>query len=194
MVLNFVLGAGLVLGLILLASRVIGFRAQRSSDYEHSPMQFDLRQHLNGPIDCDGVIYGPTGRVSSRFVGRFNASWQGNAGRMTEHFEYDSGTVQEREWHLTLSDDGQIRAEAADLVGTGSGRQSGSAVNLNYRLKLPEESGGHVLTITDWMYLSPNGAIINRSQFRKFGIKVGELVATMRPVDAAMPTATAVSA
>ena len=26
-----------------------------------------------------------------------------------------------------------------------------------------------------------NGVIINRSQFRKFGIKVAELVATMRP-------------
>ena len=29
-----------------------------------------------------------------------------------------------------------------------------------------------------------NGTIINRSQFRKFGIKVAELVATMRRVDA----------
>jgi hypothetical protein len=31
------------------------------------------------------------------------------------------------------------------------------------------------------MYLMENGAIMNRSQFRKFGIKVAELVATMRP-------------
>jgi hypothetical protein len=31
------------------------------------------------------------------------------------------------------------------------------------------------------MYLAPNGNIVNRSQFRKFGIKVAELVATMRP-------------
>ena len=38
-----------------------------------------------------------------------------------------------------------------------------------------------MLTTTDWMYLGPNGAIVNRSQFRKFGLKVGELVATMRP-------------
>ena len=43
-------------------------------------------------------------------------------------------------------------------------------------------SGGHVLDVLDWMYLLPNGTIMNRSQFRKFGIKVAELVATMRPV------------
>jgi hypothetical protein len=31
------------------------------------------------------------------------------------------------------------------------------------------------------MYLLDNGTVMNRSQFRKFGIKVGELVATIRP-------------
>jgi len=36
--------------------------------------------------------------------------------------------------------------------------------------------------VTDWMYLAPNGVVVNRSQFRKFGIKVAELVATMRQV------------
>ena len=34
--------------------------------------------------------------------------------------------------------------------------------------------------VTDWMYLVENGTVINRSQFRKFGVKVAELVATMR--------------
>lgn len=52
-----------------------------------------------------------------------------------------------------------------------------------YRLKLPEDAGGHVLKTVDWMYLAPDGTIINRSQFRKFGIKVAELVATMRRID-----------
>ena len=56
---------------------------------------------------------------------------------------------------------------------------------LNYRIKLAEEAGGHALDVTDWMYLTSNGSIMNRSQFRKFGIKVAELVATMRPRDQA---------
>jgi hypothetical protein len=42
------------------------------------------------------------------------------------------------------------------------------------------------LDVTDWMYLMKNGTIMNRSQFRKFGITVAELVATIRrqPVEA----------
>jgi hypothetical protein len=63
--------------------------------------------------------------------------------------------------------------------------QAGSAVQLCYKIQLPRDAGGHVLDTVDWMYLTPNGTIINRSQFRKFGIQVAELVATMRPMEAA---------
>jgi hypothetical protein len=40
-----------------------------------------------------------------------------------------------------------------------------------------------VLDVIDWMYRLENGTIINRSQFRKFGIKVAELVATLRRIE-----------
>ena len=51
-------------------------------------------------------------------------------------------------------------------------------------LLLPEDAGGHILDVTDWMYLTENGAIMNRSEMRKFGVKVVELIATMRPAPA----------
>ncbi len=178
-------GAGLMLLLSALRARYLDFRAQKPEDYAASGPQFDLRKHLSGPILCEGVIFGPTGKVSSRFVADMNVRWEGNVGYMAERFHYDSGTTQDREWRLTLGNDGSIRAEAEDVVGTGTGTQSGAAVNLNYRIRLPEDAGGHVLDTTDWMYLMENGAIINRSQFRKHGIKVAELVATMRRKEAA---------
>lgn len=176
----FLLGCLAMAIVLWLANRHIGFQAQSPQDYQDGPT-FDLREHLNGPIACDGVIYGPTGRVSSRFTADFDATWDGDTGRMAEHFRYDSGTVQDREWKLTLASDGSITAEADDLVGTGTGVQNGSGVRLSYRIRLPESAGGHVLDVVDWMYLLDNGTIVNRSQFRKFGIKVAELVATMRP-------------
>jgi hypothetical protein len=176
----FLLGCVATAALFWLISRRIGFRAQTPEDYANGPT-FNLREHLNGPIACDGIIYGPTGRVSSRFTADFDASWDGNSGRMTEHFRYDSGTVQDREWNLTVDEAGNVLADADDLVGQGTGIQSGSSVRLNYRIRLPESAGGHELDVVDWMYLLDNGTIVNRSQFRKFGIKVAELVATMRP-------------
>jgi hypothetical protein len=178
----FLLGAALMSAATLLKTRYLSFWAQKSGDYAEGPL-FDIRERFNGPIVCEGVIYGPTGKVTSRFVADFEATWNGNVGTMTERFHYDSGTVQDRVWTLTLGNDGSIKAEAPDVVGAGTGRQEGSAVLLNYRIKLAPEAGGHALDVTDWMYLMSNGSIMNRSQFRKFGIKVAELVATMRPRD-----------
>ena len=180
-ILYMMLGAALTLALLWAASRLWSFRAQTAADYEDRGPVFDLREHLNGPIQCEGVIYGPTGRVSSRFVADFDARWEGDSGRMTELFRYDSGATQQREWRLHVLPDGRIRAEADDLVGPGEGEQRGSGLHLRYRIRLPDSAGGHVLDTTDWMYLMENGTIMNRSQVRKFGLKVGELVATMRP-------------
>lgn len=177
------IGALIVIALNWAWTRYAGFVAQTPDDYADTDTLFDVRTHLNGPIVCEGLIYGPTGRVTSRFVGHFDCKWDGNRGHMSEVFHYDDGSQQARAWDLTLGNDGAIRALASDVVGEGSGQQKGNAVRLNYRFRLPEKSGGHVLDVVDWMYLAPNGTIVNRSQFRKFGIKVAELVATMRPAD-----------
>lgn len=180
----FLLGASLAAAFVWARTRFLGFRGQTPEDYAGTEQAFDLRRHLNGPMLCEGVIFGPTGRVSSRFVADFHATWDGDKGRMTERFRYCTGDIQEREWRLTILDNGRVRAEADDLVGNGEGRQSGSGVQLSYRIRLPEASGGHVLDAVDWMYLIENGTIVNRSQFRKYGIKVAELVATIRPAEA----------
>lgn len=166
------------------ASRFLGFGAQSPADYAGQTPQIDIRRHLNGPLLCEGVLYGPTGRVTSRFVANMHGRWDGNRGVLDEHFRYASGAVQDRQWRLALGNDGAIRAEADDLTRPGEGRQEGSAVRLTYRIRLPDHAGGWVLDVTDWMYLCENGTIMNRSQFRKFGIKVAEMVATMRPVAA----------
>jgi hypothetical protein len=179
------LGVFLGLSLMAIRARYLDFAGQRPEDYAAEGPTFDLRTHLNGPILCEGVIFGPTGRVSSRFVADMNAVWDGNTGVMTEEFHYDSGARQSRRWTLTLGNDGAVRAEAPDVIGTGTGRQAGAALQLSYRIRLPQDAGGHVLNATDWMYLTGNGTIINRSQFRKYGIKVAELVATLRRKDSA---------
>jgi hypothetical protein len=174
-------GVLLTIALATAASRSMGFRAQRPADYAKLGPSFDPRRHLSGPIQCEGVIYGPTGRVTSRFVADMRGHWDGNRGTLKEVFRYDSGTVQHREWRLTLGNDGTVRAEADDVPGVGMGEVAGPTLQLTYPIKLTDSAGGHVLQVTDWMYLAENGAIINRSQFRKFGIKVAELVATLRP-------------
>ncbi len=109
--------------------------------------------------------------MTSRFVADFEASWQGNVGVMTEVFTYDSGRVQNREWRLTVDEAGRIRAEAADVVGVGPAsrpdRRCASAIGLNW----PKVRGAMSWTRPTGCILPPTGRIMNRSQFRKFGLR-----------------------
>lgn len=177
------IGFGLLLAAILRFgwSRLASFRAQSPADYAATEPSFDIRSALNGSLQAEGVIYGPMGRIAARFTGRFTGTWDGNRGKLREEFSYATGNKQTREWNLEIGNNGKIRATAADVIGTGTGAHSGATVMLNYRLKLAEDAGGHVLDVTDWMYLMENGSIMNKSEMRKFGIKVAELVATIRP-------------
>jgi hypothetical protein len=181
----FLAGLLAALALVALWARTMTFRAQTPADLAARGPRFDPRRHLAGPILCEGVIYGPTGRVASRFVADMRGTWQGETGTLAETFRYDSGAVQERAWTLRLAPDGGLRATAADVEGEAMGHVAGPGVLMRYRIRLGEDAGGHRLDVTDWMYLMENGTIINRSQFFKFGIKVAELVATMRPAPAA---------
>ncbi|GAA6209930.1 DUF3833 domain-containing protein [Cognatishimia sp. WU-CL00825] len=171
----------------------IGFAAQRPSDYVGSGPDFFLPQQLDGDLISEGLIYGPTGRVVSRFVADMRGDWTGPTARLTEDFTFASGTTQHRAWALQLKENGAFTATAPDIIGQAHGQIEGATARMTYRLRLSEDAGGHVLNVVDWMYLLDNGTILNRSQMRKFGIKVAELVATIRPAQPVAYHATALA-
>ncbi|TCL09056.1 uncharacterized protein DUF3833 [Shimia isoporae] len=181
MLMSWIIPIAVFLVLLAIAGRWIGFRAQNPDFYSEQGPEFVLTEHLNGPILCEGVIYGPLGRVGSTFVAHMQGDWNGDTGTLAEDFTYSTGNTQLRKWHLKLGENGQFTATADDIIGTAEGVQRGNTVRMTYSIRLTEEAGGHILDVTDWMYHTGDGVIINRSQMRKFGIKVAELVATMRP-------------
>ena len=173
----------LVVILLLLWRPMMTFRWQSPSDYADTGPAFGVKKNLGGKMISDGVIYGPTGRVVTRFVAEMEGVWDGDEGTLAEFFKYAGGGGIDRKWFLKMGDNGNFTATADDIIGEAVGIVSGSSVQLRYKLKLADSAGGHVLDVVDWMYLMENGTITNRSQMRKFGIKVAELVASIRPVE-----------
>ncbi|MCY1127121.1 DUF3833 domain-containing protein [Frigidibacter sp. RF13] len=163
-------------------SLFLSFSSQTPADYTGTGPAFSLKEHLSGPILSEGVIFGPTGKMTNTFVAEMVGEWHGDTGTLSEHFVYSNGVEQSRKWYLNLGPDNTFTATADDIVGEAQGIVSGATVMLRYKIVLPPDSGGHTLSATDWMYLTREGAIMNKSEMRKFGIKVAELVATMRPV------------
>lgn len=170
-----------ILALLAAKGRFLSFRSQSPADYTGTGPTFQMKENLNGEILSEGLIYGPNGKMSNSFVARMVGKWDGNTGTLSEFFTYSNGKTMTRKWYLKLGTGNTFIATADDIVGEGHGTISGSTVKLTYRIILPEDAGGHTLDVTDWMYLTENGVIMNRSEMRKFGIKVAELIATMRP-------------
>lgn len=173
----------LILAALLVRVWFMSFRGQRPDEYIGLGPDLDLRHHLNGENICEGVIFGPTGRMTSRFHATMTGRWQGDDGMIDVDFVFDGGATQSRSWHLTLEDGGRVIAEAEDTKGRGHGRITGPTLQLLYTIVLPDDAGGHTMKVTDWMYLTEAGTILNRSQFRKGGILAAELVATIRKKD-----------
>jgi hypothetical protein len=173
----------LLLALTILVTKKLffSFSSQSPADYSDTGPDFVLKKQLSGRILSEGLIYGPNGKMTNSFVAEMVGEWDGDKGTLSESFTYANGRKQERKWYLTIVTENTFTATADDIVGTAQGVVSGSTVKLTYDIILPKEAGGYVLNATDWMYLTDNGAIMNKSEMRKFGIKVAELIATMRP-------------
>ncbi|MGR3617253.1 MAG: DUF3833 domain-containing protein [Paracoccaceae bacterium] len=162
-------------------SMFLSFRAQSPEGYASTNPTFVLKTHLSGPILSEGLIYGPTGKMTNSFVAKMVGEWDGDTGTLSEEFTYSNGKQQSRKWFLKLGEGSTFTATADDIVGEAHGIVSGSTIKMEYKIMLPEEAGGHTLAVTDWLYLTENGVIMNKSEMRKFGVKVAELIATMRP-------------
>lgn len=170
--------------LILLISfikiNLFSFKNQKISQFKSDSKIFDIRKVLEGNMVAEGMVYGISGRLSSTFTAQFLGNWANNEGSFIENFQFSTGKNQIRKWNLIIDSNGKIIGTADDIIGKAVGQQYGSAVMLSYKLKLSEDLGGHVIKVIDWMHLLENDTIFNRSEFRKFGFKVGELVATFR--------------
>ena len=170
----------LILGVVA-ACNFTGFKTQKPKKYASLGPKFEIKKHLGGKLLSEGVLFGPNGSIAERFVATMEGKWDGSSGVLSENFTYSSGTKQAREWQLTLLEDGKFTATAADVIGVATGEVSGATLRLKYKIQLTEAAGGYVLDVVDWIYLTENGVMINKSEMRKFGVKVAELVGNIRP-------------
>lgn len=169
-----------ILFIFFVKINLFSFKNQKLIHFKTDKPTFDVRKVLNGDLVAEGMLYGPSGKLASTFTAHFTGNWENNTGSFVENFQFSTGKNQIRNWNFTIDVNGNIIGTADDVVGKAIGQQYGSAVKLNYSLKLSDELGGHIIKVIDWMHLLENGSVFNRSEFRKFGFKVGELVATFR--------------
>lgn len=113
---------------------------------------------------------------------------------LDEKFFYDDGETDERQWRLTIGDDGRVKGTAGDVDGHIQGSYGGRALNLAYKLILPMYGRRVGFQVRDRYFLREPGILLNRASLRKVGFKIGDIYATFRHAEAERDPAVAEAA
>ena len=95
---------------------------------------------------------------------------------LDEVFRFRDGEVQRRSWRVTGAGGGRYWAAADDIVGVAEGTAGPGLVRWRYRLLVPVGRRKIAISFDDRMHLMDDGTLLDVSDMRKLGIRVGRLV------------------
>jgi len=159
---------------------MVSCSSSKISQYANNTPKLDLQAFLNGKIVGDGIVEDYSANVTRRFEFSGMASWQGNNGKFDEKIVYSDGKEESRVWTLVKISESSYEATTPDVIGKATISVAGNAMNWKYVMKVKVNDSLYKINFDDWMYLMPNGTLINRNYFRKFGLNVGQLTLFMK--------------
>ncbi len=157
------------------AALITGCAAPGVEAYRDQRPVLDLRQYFDGEIEAQGMFQNRSGEVVRRFTVAIKGSWQGNVGTLEEDFFYSDGTTDRRVWTITRIDEHNYIGTADDVIGEATGKAYGNALRWRYVLALDVDGKTYKVDFDDWMYLIDEKIMLNRSEMRKFGFRLGEV-------------------
>ena len=144
--------------------------------YRDQTPVLDIATYFNGPLTAWGYFADRSGEVKRRFTVKMLGEWRGNEGILTENFFWSDGSTSQRIWRITRLDDHRYVGRADDVKGEADGVAYGNALQWKYTLLLPVDGKTYEVQFDDWMYLMGDDVMLNKSEMRKFGFKLGEVV------------------
>ena len=148
-------------------------------DYKQTKPDFVLQEYLSGDITAWGIVQDYSDKLVRRFCVDIKGTWEQEGdvlkGTLDETFYYADGEEQKRIWKLEVDAQGNVTGTAGDVIGTASGRATGTAFNWQYTLDVPVSGSNYELAVDDWMYMMDDTRMMNRSYMSKFGVTVAEI-------------------
>ncbi|MBY5992590.1 DUF3833 domain-containing protein [Ferrimonas balearica] len=150
------------------------------TQYQDKTPKLELARFFSGPLEATGMVLDRSGDVTRRFTVTMTGTWQGDTGVLDETFYWDDGEVSKRVWTLTDLGQGNYQGRADDVLEVAEGQAVGPMLRWRYRLQLPEEQGGWVLSFDDTMVLVTEDELLNVAVMSKWGLEVGRVVLSIR--------------
>ena len=161
--------------LIALAILTGGCSVMQPKDFEGTEPRLDLFDYFSGDTRAWGIFQDRSGNLQRQFTVDIRGEVDGDQLTLTEDFLYADGETQQRIWRIRRIDQHRYEGLADDVVGKASGLAYGNALNWRYTLRLPYRGSEIDVRFDDWMFLQPDGVLVNRATVSKFGFRVGEV-------------------
>lgn len=148
--------------------------------YRDQKPTLDITTYFNGPLTAWGYFADRSGEVKRRFTVKMTGEWNGSEGVLTENFVWSNGEKSQRIWRISKLDAHRYVGRADDVKGEAIGTAYGNALQWKYTLLLPVDGKTYEVQFDDWMYQMDDATMLNKSEMRKFGFKLGEVVISFR--------------
>ncbi len=149
----------------------------------HQP-EFDLFEYFDGETRGWGIVQDRKGELLRQFVVDING-YINTAGELVldEQFIWNDGEHSERIWTITKTGPHDFIGRAADVVGVAEGEVYGNALYWTYALNLEARGSTWKVRFDDWMFLQPDGVLLNRATMSKFGFELAQVTIAFQPVE-----------
>ena len=162
-------------GALLLLAGLMGCNTMQPEQFAAAEPKLRVEEFFLGKTRGWGIFEDRFGNLRRQFVVDIDGAWQGEVFVMSERFRYSDGETQERVWRITQHGADGYRGRAADVIGEAEGIAAGNALNWRYDLNLKVGDDTWRVAFDDWMFLQPDGILLNRARMSKLGIEIGEV-------------------
>jgi len=149
--------------------------APRARDFAGKGPQLDPKAYFSGNIRSWGMVESRSGKVTDQFSTHMHGVPRKDGLRLSQDFHFASGRHEHRVWDIRVVDAHHFEGHANDSVGLAHGEAWGNAFEWNYTLAV--KAKGHTVNVNlrQIMLLQPDGILLNRVQYRKFGLRLGSI-------------------
>ena len=169
--------------LVLAASLALfGCSSMKIEDFAGRTPELKLEEYFAGRTRAWGIFEDRFANLRREFTVDIEGTWDGRELVLDERFDYADGEKDRRVWRLTRLASGEWEGRTEDAIGPARGRTAGNAFNFAYDINLKMGERRLKVRFDDWMYLQPDGVLLNRAYVTKWGIDVGSVTLAFRRV------------
>lgn len=157
----------------VIGATATGCGSMKLEEFSGTTPELKLEEYFAGQSKAWGVFEDRFGKVRRQFTVDIVGEWDGETLILTEDFVYNDGETERRVWTIRKTGDKTYVGTADGVIGEARGAVEGQALNWAYDFDLKIGESTTRVRFDDWMWLQPDGVLMNRAIVTKFGLEIG---------------------